>query len=186
MFEIEAFTEDCLKARKEDDNHKAVREIVERAASDPAAVLKAMGEPTRAGVFRLYNSKELTILNLVWGPQMTFMPHNHSMWAVIGIYTGREDNIFWRKIKGDANGRIEAAGAKELSVGETTPLGKDVIHSVTNPIPRLTAAIHVYGGDFYNAHRSEWDPEHLTEQTYDIDKNIALFEKSNATLNAES
>ena len=55
MFEIEAFTEECLKARKEDDNHKAVREIVERASSDPAAVLKAMGDPTRAGVFKLYN-----------------------------------------------------------------------------------------------------------------------------------
>jgi len=27
---------------------------------------------------------------------MTIMPHNHRMWAVIGIYTGREDNIFWR------------------------------------------------------------------------------------------
>jgi len=27
---------------------------------------------------------------------MTIMPDNHRMWAVIGIYTGREDNIFWR------------------------------------------------------------------------------------------
>ena len=28
------------------------------------------------------------------------MPHNHEMWAVIGVYTGREDNIFWRRIPG--------------------------------------------------------------------------------------
>ena len=30
---------------------------------------------------------------------------------VIGIYTGREDNIFWRRSE---EGRIEAAGAKAL------------------------------------------------------------------------
>jgi predicted metal-dependent enzyme (double-stranded beta helix superfamily) len=185
MFEIESFTESCIKARKEDDGHKAVNEVVERAISDSAGVLSTIGEPTRAGVFKLYSTEELTILNLVWGPQMMLMPHNHSMWAVIGIYTGREDNIFWRKIKNDPNGRIEAAGAKALSVGQTAPFGKDVIHSVTNPIPRLTAALHVYGGDFFGAHRSEWEPEDLTEKTYDVDKNMGLFEKSNTYLNGE-
>ncbi|NQW00083.1 MAG: hypothetical protein HQ483_10330 [Rhodospirillales bacterium] len=182
MFETDAFVNACQLARHDGDSHIAVREVVEKAVSDPAAVLRALGEPTRAGVFKLYHSDELTILNLVWGPQMTLMPHDHSMWAVIGIYTGREDNIFWRKIKDDPQGRIEAAGAKALSVGETAPLGRDVIHSVTNPIPRLTAALHVYGGDFFGAHRSEWDAEYLTEQTYDVEKNLALFDKSNAAL----
>lgn len=184
MFETDAFVNACKQARQESDSHVAVREVVERAISDPASVLKGLGEPTRAGVYRLYHSDELTILNLVWGPQMTLMPHNHSMWAAIGIYTGREDNIFWRKIKDAPDGQIEAAGAKALSVGETAPLGRDVIHSVTNPIPRLTAALHVYGGDFFDTHRSEWDPEHLTEQTYDVEKNLALFDKSNALLDA--
>jgi hypothetical protein len=69
MFEIESFTESCTKARKEDDGHKAVKEVVERAISDPAGVLRTIGEPTRAGVFKLYNTDELTILNIVWGPK---------------------------------------------------------------------------------------------------------------------
>jgi len=85
------------------------------------------------------------------------MPHNQSMWAVIGIYSGREDNIFWPQIKDDAKGRIEAAGAKALSTGDTVPLGPDIIHSVTNPISKLTGAIHVNGGDFFEIERSEWD-----------------------------
>jgi hypothetical protein len=42
-------------------------------------------------------------------------------------------------------------------VGDAEPLGHNVIHSVTNPIPRLTVAMHVYGGDFFAAERSEWD-----------------------------
>ena len=85
------------------------------------------------------------------------------MWAIVGIYTGREDNIFWRRVAG----RLEAAGAKALGRGDVEPLDRDIIHSVTNPIPRVTAAIHVYGGDFFAADRSEWDPEPLCEQRWD-------------------
>ena len=54
--------------------------------------------------------------------------------------------------------------------------GQDIIHSVTNPIPKLTGAIHIYGGDFFDAERSEWDPESLTEHPYDMSKVRAMFE----------
>jgi predicted metal-dependent enzyme (double-stranded beta helix superfamily) len=108
------------------------------------------------------------------------MPHNHLMWAVIGIYTGREDNIFWRRLAGEDGGRIEAAGAKSLGERDVEPLGRDIIHTVTNPLPRLTGAIHVYGGDFFAAKRSEWDPETLLERPFDMDKNLRLFEQANA------
>jgi predicted metal-dependent enzyme (double-stranded beta helix superfamily) len=98
------------------------------------------------------------------------------MWAVIGVYTGREDNIFWRR----KDKKVEAAGAQALSERDAVPLGTDIIHSVTNPIPRLTGAIHVYGGDFFGAERSEWDPETLLEGRYDAQKAMQHFEKSNA------
>ena len=76
---------------------------------------------------------------------------------------GREDNIFWRRLPGSP-GKVEAAGAKALCERDAEPLGHNIIHSVTNPIPRLTGAIHVYGGDFFDpTHRSEWDPETLLE-----------------------
>jgi len=153
---------------------------VARAVSEPAAVITGLGAPARAGVQKLYNSAELTILNVVWGPGMTIMPHNHLMWAVIGIYTGREDNIFWRRLPGQDGGRIEAAGAKSLGERDVEPLGRDVIHTVTNPLPRLTGAIHVYGGDFFAVARSEWDPETLLERPFDVEKNLQLLERTNA------
>ena len=183
-FDIDRFVEACTQAIAQDPTHKAAREVVARAVSDPGAVLAGLGAPVRAGVQRIYRSPTLTILNLVWGPMMTLMPHNHRMWAVIGIYTGREDNIFWRRIEGDPNGRIEAAGAHALSVGDCVPLGRDIVHSVTNPIPRLTAALHVYGGDFFADGRSEWDAETLREKPYDVEKNMRLFEESNARVAA--
>ena len=94
------------------------------------------------------------------------MPHNHRMWAVIGIYTGREDNVFWRRVKGTSN-KIEAAGAKALCEMDAEPLGADIIHSVINPINKLTGAIHIYGGNFFAAERSEWDSETLLEHLSD-------------------
>jgi predicted metal-dependent enzyme (double-stranded beta helix superfamily) len=177
---LERFIEDCRAAHAADRSHKAVREVVARAVSDPASVLKWLGEPRRGEVQKLYHSSELTILNVVWAPYMTIYPHNHRMWAVIGVYTGREDNIFWRR----TGGKVQAAGAQALSAREAVPLGPEIIHSVTNPIPRLTGAIHVYGGDFFNAERSEWDPETLIEGRYDAQKTMRHFEQANATLRA--
>lgn len=182
MFDLDRFIAECRAAVSRDASHKSVREIVARAVSEPAAVIAGLGAPVRAEVQKLSSSSELTILNVIWGPGMTIMPHNHLMWAVIGIYTGREDNIFWRRLPGDDSGRIEAAGAKSLGERDVEPLGRDIIHTVTNPLPRLTGAIHVYGGDFFATSRSEWDPETLLERPYDVEKNLQLFERANAHL----
>jgi predicted metal-dependent enzyme (double-stranded beta helix superfamily) len=179
MFDLDQFVGDCRAALAADKSHKSVREVIARAVSDPTAVLKGLGEPRRSEVQKLYHASDLTILNVIWAPHMTIMPHNHQMWAVIGIYTGREDNIFWRRVPG-GGGKLEAAGARALSVKDADPLGENIIHSVTNPINRLTGAIHVYGGDFFAAERSEWDPESLQEARFDVVKNMKLFEDANA------
>ena len=179
MFDVDRFIADCRNAVSRSGDHLEAKALVEEAVSDPAAVIKAFGAPTRAGATALYASPDLTILNLVWGKHMTVMPHNHRMWAVIGVYEGRENNIFWRKLPPDAKADIEAAGAKTLGAGDAAPLGADIIHSVTNPLGKLTGAIHVYGGDFFEVERSEWDPEALTEKPYDLAKNVAMFEEAN-------
>ena len=91
------------------------------------------------------------------------------------------DNIFWRRLPGAEGGRIETAGAKSLGERDVEPLGRDIIHTVTNPLARLTGAIHVYGGDFFAVARSEWDPEMLLEREYDMAKNMRFFEAANRT-----
>ena len=131
MFDLERFVADCKAAHAADPSHKAVREVLARALQEPRSVLKGLGEPARAQIGALHRSASLTILNVVWAPRMTIPPHNHHMWAVIGIYTGREDNIFWRRLP---DGRVEAAGAQSLCERDAVPLGRDIIHSVTNPI----------------------------------------------------
>ena len=182
MFDLDQFVSDCRAALKERAAQAAVHDVVTRAVSDPVAVLKALGGPQRAEMQKLCRSEDLTILNVIWAPSMLLLPHNHRMWAVIGIYTGREDNIFWRRVPGAPGGKVEAAGARALCEKDAVQLGRDIIHSVSNPIPRLTGAIHVYGGDFFAIPRSEWDSETLIEQPCDGDRMARRFEEANQHL----
>ena len=179
-FDLDQLISDCRKAVKGSAPQAPIKQILARAVSDRASLISALGEPKRAEMQKLYQGSDLTILNVIWAPWMTLLPHNHNLWAVIGIYTGREDNIFWRRLPADAGRKVEAAGAKALCEKDTVKLGPDIIHSVTNPIGRLTGAMHIYGGDFFGVQRSEWDAETLLEQPCDGDKMARRFEQANA------
>ena len=179
MFDKERFIEECRAAIGRKDAQAAIRELVARAVSDPKDVVRALGEPQRAGVETLYKGDDLTILNLCWGPGMVFKPHDHRIWAVIGIYGGREDNTFFRRAEG---GALKRHGIKELNEKDTVPLGPAIIHAVTNPLDRITGGIHVYGGDFFATPRSEWDPKTFREQPYDVADTLRAFEESNTRL----
>lgn len=180
MFNKDHFIQDCMNAVAEGQG--AIREIVAEAVSDSAGMMSELGEPEHAGITPIYRSPDLTIINFVWAPCMSLMPHNHQMFSVVGIYSGREDNIFWRRTETS----IEAAGAKSLGVGDVATLGHDIIHSVLNPIGKMTCAIHVYGGDFFAPAepRSEWDHETLIERPWNIDKVKSLFREAEARFNA--
>jgi predicted metal-dependent enzyme (double-stranded beta helix superfamily) len=175
MFEKERFIEDCRAALKERNTQAAIRELVARAVSEPAHIVRALGEPQRAGVETIYKADDLTILNLCWGPRMEFKPHDHRMWAVIGIYGGREQNIFYRR----SEHGLKQHGTKELHTKDTVPLGAAIIHAVTNPLDQITGAIHVYGGDFFATPRSEWNPKTFEEHPYDVEHTMRVFEEAN-------
>jgi predicted metal-dependent enzyme (double-stranded beta helix superfamily) len=182
VFDRDRFIVDCRAAIGAAGAQKAIRELLKEAVSDPCQVARVLGEPKKAGIELLYRSEEMTIINLVWGPHMTAMPHNHHMWAVIGMYGGREDNIFWRELPTDARWPIEAAGCTALMPGDVCPLGKDIIHSVTNPLGKLTSAIHIYGGDFVAQAREQWEEETLRMRPYDPEDARRRFEESNARM----
>lgn len=174
-FDRERFVEDCVAAHREAQSQAAVREVLARAVSGHAAVLATLGEPRMAGLDVLHRSPTLTIFAAKWAPQMNLVAHDHRLWALIGIYSGREDNIFWRRT---ADG-IKAYGADVLFAGDVGVLGADAIHSVTNPLQRYTAGIHIYGGDFFDTPRSQWDAETLAEVRSDGDTIRAMFEREN-------
>ncbi|RTZ44423.1 hypothetical protein EKL30_07530 [Candidimonas sp. SYP-B2681] len=179
MFDKDRFIQDCIEAVPA--GRDAIREIVALAVSDSEGVMKGLGTPEHAGITPLYRAPDLTIIKFVWAPCMSLMPHNHQMFAVIGIYSGREDNILWRRTQTS----IRAAGAKSLGSGDVASFPRDVIHSVLNPIGKMTCAIHVYGGDFFEPGepRSEWDHEKLIERPWNIDRVKSLFREAEARAN---
>ena len=163
------------KAQTESDTQEATHELLARVVSEPRSVLAGLGEPTEVGIQTLYRAPDLTILNVIWAPMMVLLPHDHRMWATIGIYTGREDNILWDR----SGGVVRAASAKAISERQVFDLPDTAIHSVINPIPRLTGAIHIYGGDFFGVARSQWDSETLHEHPLDLQAVQLSFREAN-------
>lgn len=176
--DIDRFVADCIAANEESDAQTAVNEVLARAVSTPDGVLAALGDPGEAGLNVLLSSPTLTIFAATWTPQMNLMPHNHLMWANIGIYTGREDNIYWKR----TSDGIKAFAADALFVKDTAMLPEDVVHSVTNPLLRFTGGIHIYGGDFFDTKRSQWNPETLDEEPSDGAVIRGIFQRENERL----
>jgi predicted metal-dependent enzyme (double-stranded beta helix superfamily) len=174
MFDTDAFIADLVDASRESDPRRAVREVLDRTMSEPGPIADALPAP-RGGLERLHVSPELTVLKAAWPPGFGVPPHDHRMWAVIGVYAGREDNSFFRRT--DAG--VVSSGGKALATGDVLTLGVDAVHAVVNPLRSVTAAIHVYGGDFFTQPRSQFDPETLEESAYDGDTIFAAFEAAN-------
>jgi predicted metal-dependent enzyme (double-stranded beta helix superfamily) len=163
----------CVDAMAESDPRGAVRAILTRSVAD-RRLAEALEGPS-AGLNVLHHSAELTILNVVWPPLMSLFPHDHRMWAAIGIYSGREDNTFFRR----SGGSLVRSGGKELVDGSVLLLGDEVIHAVHNPArSSYTGAVHVYGGDFFGTPRSQWDAETLQEHPYDVEASRRAFDRA--------
>lgn len=158
----------CLAAvRSESDPRKAVKEIVERAVAEPSAIESAVRHRTESPMMTIWHrSDELTVLHIVWPPDVDLFAHDHNMWANIGIYGGREDNTFYRRLQ---DGRIEPNTGSSLLVKDVVSLGPDVVHSVANPTREWTAALHVYGGEFFTTPRTMWSKDTFEPSRLDVD-----------------
>ena len=172
----------CRAAVAEHTPPLAVRDVLDELVADPAALERAVGSIEAGGITPLYNSSDLTILRVAWTPGMVLYPHEHKMWAVIGMYGGQEDNAFFRR----TSDGLTPSGGRELPAGDVLVMGDDVIHSVANSRREFAVALHVYGGDFFTGERSEWDPDTFEERPRDLELTMRLFEEANARWRAEA
>ena len=165
----------CLAAIAEHTPPLAVRDVLDELVADPIALPGALGPVEQGGITTLHHAPDLTILHVVWVPGMALNPHEHRMWAVIGMYGGQEDNAFYRRVPGG----LEPSGGRELPAGDVLVLGDDVIHSVSNTRRQFATALHVYGGDFFAGERSEWTFDTFEERSRDIAGSMRLFDEAN-------
>jgi predicted metal-dependent enzyme (double-stranded beta helix superfamily) len=173
-FDVDALVDDCRAALAADQPSLAVRDVLDRVLSTPSAVAAALGRDA-GGLESLHTSDDLTVLNVVWTPGMRLYPHDHRMWAVIGIYGGVEDNEFFRR----APEGLTSTGGRRAEARDVLLLGDDVVHAVSNTQATFTGAIHVYGGNFFTQPRSEWDPATGEERAFDIESARKVFADAN-------
>jgi predicted metal-dependent enzyme (double-stranded beta helix superfamily) len=176
MLDVDQFVSECQATLLEAEPRLAVSDLLERTLDDASSVEQAL-PATRGELTTLHHSPELTVLKVVWAPGMSIWPHDHQMWAAIGIYAGQEDNTFFRRV----DGCLEARRTRELATNDVVLLGDEAIHAVHNPLGTCTAAIHVYGGDFFNRDMAQWDPETLEPQPT-AKSPAAFFEEANERL----
>src|SRR5260370_11079340 len=96
----------CQAALDEHTPVLAVRDALVELVTDHVALEQALGPVELGGIETLHNAPDLTILRVAWTPGIALNPHEHRMWAVIGMYGGQEDNAFYRP----APGGLEPAG----------------------------------------------------------------------------
>jgi predicted metal-dependent enzyme (double-stranded beta helix superfamily) len=172
----------CRQALMEHTPPLAVRDVLAELVREPAALEAALDPVDEGGIRTLHRAPDLTVLRIAWTPGISLNPHNHAMWAVVGLYGGQEDNVFYRR----SPGGLEGAGGRELRRGDVLAMGVDAIHAVANPRREFAVALHVYGGDFFEGNRSEWDAVNFEERPRDLDGTRRLFTEANAAWRAEA
>jgi predicted metal-dependent enzyme (double-stranded beta helix superfamily) len=155
VFDPETFIRDCQRAAASADALAAIQAVVTATIGEPASIDAVLGAEFKGASDTLFSSPELTVQRIQWPPGIESAPHEHRMWAVVGVYTGLEQNRVFRR----APSGIEECGERALGEGEVLALEDDAIHSVENPLRKRTAGLHVYGGNILSVERSAWGPD---------------------------
>ena len=167
MFDLQGFVDRCKELVRSPHPAAQILELMRTAVKDAGSIKKAVAPadpqaPVTDAI--LFRSDDLLVFNATLPPHFVSVSHDHRMWAVIGIYEGQENNVFYKR----SPTRLEEVNRREVLAGEAILLGPDVIHAVANPLDFTTLGLHVYGGDLHSAERSMWNPHTGEELRYDV------------------
>jgi predicted metal-dependent enzyme (double-stranded beta helix superfamily) len=166
MSVTDEFIARCVATVTTGQEPAATVEVVEQALRDQSI---ARDLSLDEGVRILHNSENLTILHVVMSKRAAGIgdpiPHNHSMWAAVGVTHGSEHNQLFRR----SDDTIEPSGVHVIEAGSVFFMDEDTIHSVKNPsAEHVSSALHVYGGDLIGAAKSMWCAPGLNESPFDF------------------
>jgi predicted metal-dependent enzyme (double-stranded beta helix superfamily) len=150
---IQELVETCRDAATTNDPVSGVTEVL-GAFLHQANREQQLGTADRSTYEALYRGRDLLVLHAVVPPTPRPVdPHDHRMWAVIGVYHGQEDNQLFARTD-DAS--LEPTDRFSVRAGEIRQLDASTIHSVQAAGGRYLGAVHVYGGDLFGTPRSVW------------------------------
>ncbi len=109
----------------------------------------AQPHPEHFKQYILYKDPEerLSVVCVVWAPGQSAIPHDHTVWGLIGQLRGAERT---RNYEVPMPGAPLVVRSEEvLRPGETAVVAPSVgdVHDVENAVDDISISIHVYGGD---------------------------------------
>ena len=107
---------------------------------------QCVGDPAhyRQHVLHVAHDGAFSLVALVWLPGQTTPIHDHLSWCVVGVHTGAEHEIRYRRV----GEHLVVDGEDVAGPGTVTGLlPPGDIHRVTNTAPVTTISLHVYGVD---------------------------------------
>lgn len=147
-FDADAFVASCHDALADIDPVGAVAQLVDQAVSEH-------GRTIGARIETLHASPRLTVQVIAWPVGAQTDPHEHNMWAVVGVFDGEETNRFY---SAGADGRLVPSGSRVVGVGDVLSLDEAAVHDAASTGPTGLCALHVYGGDLFGVDRRAWNP----------------------------
>jgi predicted metal-dependent enzyme (double-stranded beta helix superfamily) len=149
----------CLAAARTDHPIDAVRDVLQDVVARPA-LWQAMFErevhqTDHRGISELHEDARLTITHVALDPDFVSGVHDHGIPALIAVYSGQEDNTFYRLADGvPVADRHTAVVAPDILFMAT-----EDIHHIENRLAEPLRAVHIYFGSLPNAVRSAWNME---------------------------
>ena len=166
-FSLQQFIASCRTA----PGVQAVAKVMREAVQDPDGIRAALA--ATPGDRILHQTSQLTVLNVVIPAGFRSTPHDHAIWAIVGIYEGQEDNVFYRNL-GD---RLTVSERHEVRAPGVIILDGTTIHAISNPLAQPTRGLHVYGGHLDKAPRSLWDPDTFEQSPYTREHAMAIAKR---------
>lgn len=179
-FSISDFASECKVAMAgQPSKHEAAKTYLEGVIERFPAhkIVEALEEAVPAGAnvgeMIVHASPELTMLYARVPARFRSGIHNHTVFACIGQLTGEETNTVYQP---DGEG-LAVESTTRVQAGQVIGLPADAIHHIENPTEKVSASLHIYGGDFgaLMDDRSLWSTEEHKEKSFSFP---ALLEES--------
>jgi 3-mercaptopropionate dioxygenase len=128
------------------------------------------GEPG-GKLYPLFRAEDrrCSMLVAVFEPGVPAPVHNHGSWAVVGVYSGRERETWFRRLDdGDSPGRAELKVDQTWinTPGTVTVVPDGTIHTVEAIDGRDAVSMHIYGTDIVTQERSTFNVAEGTEEPF--------------------
>ena len=167
-FSIEKFISEAREAAQSSEPTRAIRRLLKKALENPGEIADANPLENDEKDVLLFEDDSVSVWITRFVPDIVIPPHEHKMNAFIGVFQGREKNIFFKR---QSDG-LKYTGSKVLATGQVLSIGGDGIHSVVADGNEPCCSLHVYTGPLSKTERSifDWDsgsPIEFTDKNYE-------------------